>query len=68
MDDKLKGKLMSIFLASVYHPCHDIPHEKFIKTLNSLLQLVLKNSKIIIGADINAKFGKWDCEEFKAVL
>jgi hypothetical protein len=59
---------MSIFLASIYHPCHDIPHEKFIETLNSLLQLVPKNSKIIIGADINAKVGKRDCEEFKAVL
>ena len=59
---------MSIFLASVYHPCHDTPHEIFIETLNSLLQLVPKSSKIIIGADINAKVGKRDCEEFKAVL
>jgi len=33
-------------------------HGKFIETINSLLQLVPKNSKIIIGADINAKVGK----------
>jgi len=65
---RVKGKTMSLFLASVYHPCHDTPHEKFTETLNFLLQLVPKNSKIIIGADINAKVGKRDCEEFKAVL
>ena len=65
---RVKGKSISIFLASVYHPCHDIPHEKFIETLNSLLQLVPNSSKLIIGADINAKVGKRDCEEFKAVL
>ena len=65
---RVKGKTMSIFLASVYHPCHDTPHEKFTETLNFLMQLVPKNSKIIIGADINAKVGKRDCEEFKAVL
>ena len=59
---------MSIFLASVYHPCHNIPHEKFIETLNSLLQLVPENSKIIIGSDINAKVGMRDCEAFKVVL
>jgi len=59
---------MPIFLASVYHPCHDTPHEIFIQTLNSLLQLVPKHSKIIISADINAKVGKRDCEDFKAVL
>jgi hypothetical protein len=59
---------MSIFLASVYHPCHDIPHELFIETLHSLLQLVPENSEIIIGSDINAKVGLRDCDNVKAVL
>jgi hypothetical protein len=35
---RVHGKSLSIFLSSVYHPCHDIPHEQFIETLNSLLQ------------------------------
>jgi hypothetical protein len=65
---QVKGKSLSIFLASVYHHCHDIPHEQCIETLNSLLHFVPKNSKLIIGADINAKVGNIDCEEFKAVL
>ncbi len=35
---KIKGKSLNICLASVYHPCHDTPHEEFNKVLNSLLQ------------------------------
>jgi hypothetical protein len=34
---KVKGKSLNIYLVSVYHPCHDIPHEELIETLNSLL-------------------------------
>ena len=65
---RVKGKSLSLFLASIYHPCHDIPHEQFLETLGSLLHLVPKKSKLIIGADINAKVGRRDCEEFKVVL
>jgi hypothetical protein len=54
---KVKGQSLNIYLVSVYHPCHDIPHEEFIKTLNSLLQRMPQNSHTIMGADINAKLG-----------
>lgn len=65
---QVKGKSLSLFLASTYHPCHDVPHEQFLETLNSILQQVPQNSNLIIGADINAKVGCQDCDEFKAVL
>ena len=65
---RVKGKSLSLFLASIYHPCHDAPHEQFLETLTSILQNVPRNSNLIIGADINAKVGHRDCEEFKAVL
>jgi hypothetical protein len=65
---QVKGKLLSLFLASVYHPCHDAPHEQLLKTLSLILQQVPKISKLIIGADINAKVGRQDGEDFKAVL
>jgi hypothetical protein len=65
---RVKGKSLSIFLASVYHPCHDASHEQFLKHLTSILQRVPKTSKLIIGADINAKVGRRNCEEFKVVL
>ena len=54
---RIKGKSLSIFLASVYHPCHDTPHEQFNEHLTSILLKVPKNSKLIMGADINAKVG-----------
>ncbi len=54
---KVKGKSLNIYLISVYHPCHDIPHEEFIETLNSLLQHAPQNSHTIMGANINAKLG-----------
>jgi hypothetical protein len=52
---QVKGKSLSLFLTSVYHPCHDAPHEQFLETLSSTLQQVPNNSKLIIGTDINAK-------------
>ena len=64
----MRGKSLSIFLSSVYHPCHDIPHEQFIETLNSLLHTVPRNTHIIIGADINAKIGRRDTDDLNAVL
>jgi hypothetical protein len=60
--------LISLFLASVYHPCHDAPHEQFLKTLSSILHKVPLNSNLIISAKINAKVGQQECEEFKPVL
>jgi hypothetical protein len=54
---QVKRKSLSLFLASVYHPCHDAPHKQFLKTLSLILQKVPKNSNLIIGADINAKVG-----------
>ena len=65
---RVKGKSLSLFLASIYHPCHDAPHEQFLETLTSILQKVPRNSNLIIGADINANVGHRDCDEFKAVL
>jgi hypothetical protein len=65
---RVRGKSLSIFLSSVYHPCHDILHEQFIETLNSLLHKVPKNSHIIIGADINAKIGRRDNDDLSAAL
>ncbi len=54
---QIKGKSLYIFLASIYHPCHDTPHEKFNEHLTSILLKVPQNSKLIMGADINAKVG-----------
>ena len=54
---QIKGKSLYIFLASVYHPCHDTPHEQFNEHLTSILLQVPQNSKLIMGADINAKVG-----------
>jgi hypothetical protein len=65
---RVSGKSLSIFLASIYHPCHDISHEQFIKILNSLLHKVPRNTHIIIGADINAKIGQHDADDLNAVL
>ena len=65
---RVKGKSLSLFLASIYHPCHDAPHEQFLETLTSILQTIPRKSNLIIGADINAKIGHRDCEEFKSVL
>ncbi len=56
-DRQIKGKSLCIFLASVYHPCHDIPHEQFNEHLATILLQVPQNSKLIMGADINAKVG-----------
>jgi hypothetical protein len=55
---KIKGKLLNICLASVYHPCHDTPHEEFNKVLNSLLQCLPQSSHIVMDADINARLGR----------
>jgi hypothetical protein len=52
---RVKGKSLSLFLASIYHPCHNAPHEQFLETLSSIFQKVPKNPDLIIGADINAK-------------
>ena len=60
--------LLLLFLASVYHPCHDAPHKQFLKTLSLILPKVPQNSNLIIGANINAKVGRQDCEEFRPVL
>jgi len=62
---QVKGKSLSLFLASIYYPCHDVMLEQFLETLNSLLQQIPPSSNLI---DINAKVGCRDCEEFKAVL
>jgi hypothetical protein len=35
---RVKGKSLSLFLASVYHPCHDASQEQFLKHLTSILQ------------------------------
>ncbi len=55
---QIKGKSLSIFLVSVYHPCHDTPHEQFNEHLTSILLQDPQNSKLIMGADINAKIGR----------
>jgi hypothetical protein len=65
---KIKGKLLNICLASVYHPCHDTPYEESNKVLNSLLQHLPRSSHIVMGADINAKLGQQDSDELSPVL
>jgi hypothetical protein len=35
---RVKGKSLSLFLASIYHPCHNAPHKQFLETLSSILQ------------------------------
>jgi hypothetical protein len=65
---QVRGKFLSIFLSSVYHPCHNIPHEQFIKNLNSLLHNIPRNTHIIIGADINAKIGRRDNDDLQTFL
>jgi len=54
---KIKKKLLNIYLASRYHPCHDIPHKEFNEVFNSLLQRLPQNVHVIMGANINAKLG-----------
>jgi hypothetical protein len=60
---KVRGKSLTILLSSVYHPCHDLLHEHFIETLNSLLHKAPQNAHVIIGADINAKVGRRDTDD-----
>ena len=65
---KIKGKSLHICLVSAYHPCHDAPHEGFNDVLTSLLNKLPRNTRIIMGADINAKLGRRDCAELRSVL
>jgi len=54
-------------LASVYYPFHDISHKEFNEVLNSLLQRLPQNTHVIMGADINAKLGRQDCDKLQPV-
>jgi hypothetical protein len=63
----VKEKSLNLLLASVYHPCHDIPHEAFIEHLQSILDCVPPNAQLILGADVNAKLGSRDSNELAAV-
>jgi hypothetical protein len=64
----VKGKSLNLLLASVYHPCHDIPHEAFIEHLQSILEHVPPHAQLILGANVNAKLGCRDSDELAAVL
>ena len=61
-------KFIKLTLASVYHPCDDDAHERFNGELNSLLTKTPKNSDIIMGADVNARIGTRDRDEYKQTL
>jgi hypothetical protein len=65
---QVKGKSLNLLLASVYHPCHDIPHEAFIKHLQSILERIPPQAQLILGADVNTKLGCCDSDELAAVL
>ncbi len=65
---QVKGESLNILLASVYHPCHDIPHEAFIEHLQLILDCVPPNAQLILGANVNAKLGCHDSNELAAVL
>jgi hypothetical protein len=45
----VKRKSLSLFLSSVYHPCHDTPHEKFINTLSSILHRIQKIHRLSLA-------------------
>ena len=45
----VKRKSLSLFLPSVYHPCHDTPHEKFINTLSSILHRIQKIHRLSLA-------------------
>ena len=64
----MKGKSLNFLLASVYHPCHDIPLEAFIKHLQLILDHVPPNTQLILGANVNAKLGCRNSDELAAVL
>jgi hypothetical protein len=64
----VKRKSLNLLLASVYHPCHDIPHEAFIKHLQSILECVPPHAQLILGADVNAKLRCRDSDELAAAL
>ncbi len=63
MRGKNETKLITLSLASIYHPCTklglDDIYMRFLETLDSLLNK-LPTSKLIIGADINANIGQFD--------
>jgi hypothetical protein len=64
----MKGKSLNLLLASVYHPCHDIPHEAFIEHLQSILDRVPPNAQLILEAKVNGKLGCHNSNEQAAVL
>ncbi len=63
MRGKNGTKLITLSLASIYHPCtklgSDDIYMHFLETLDSLLNKLPK-SKLIIGADINANIGQFN--------
>jgi hypothetical protein len=65
---QVKGKSLNLLLASVYHLCHDVPHEAFIEHLQSILYRVPPNAQLIIRANVNAKLGHRNSDELAAVL
>jgi hypothetical protein len=54
---QVKGILLTILLAAVYHPCHNALHEAFINNLHLILACVPPNAHLIIGNNVNAKLG-----------
>jgi hypothetical protein len=54
---KGKGAFLNLFLASAYHPWREEEHSKFNQVLDDFIGNVKDSAEILIGADINAKFG-----------
>ena len=52
----------------IYHPWEDKTHNRFNDTLKDLLEKVRDRTEIIFGADINAKIGIRDRNEYSDVL
>jgi hypothetical protein len=65
---RIKGKLISMTLVSVYFPCNDQHHEQFCLLFDSMLNAINPNTQIVIGSDINARIGVRTCNEHKQVL
>ncbi len=65
---RIKGKLISMTLISVYFPCNDQHHKQFCMLFASMLNAINPNTQIVIGSDINAQIGVRTCNEHKQVL
>jgi hypothetical protein len=65
---RIKRKLISMALISVYFPCEDQCHKQFCALLDSILSTINPNTQIVMGGNINAIIGVRTCNEQKEIL